>query len=660
MTLVTVDLGKPEAEGVLPDDTRVGFQPTRRRYAGTTVVLPKAFSVVPVGGVAVVELSPTGADWCWRITEYAGQAGIIRHVAVPDADSADYVDLIDVDPATLAPAAEPVAAWWAVAEGMAVSGADAVEAAEAATAAKVSAEAARDTTVAALPSKQDKSTLDADVAAKASTPGTALATALSASIAAQVDAENAAKRAGLKLHADYVGTQREGAPGMIVGALLQYNSKSAAAVDLGTATLTVTGPHYVTTVAPHGLVVGERIRFGAGTLPATVSVGTNYYVMTVVSATVVQLYREGIPGTRLQWTTDGSAPLYKWPLATSFAASRDTGLLNPAFRFANAPAIQSSATAPYRDWAKANPAALTYAPGTLAGPSLTLETIITGKTVDLLLVNNIGYSTRIWVDGRLAITLTPTDFTTAGISASTGLGRLGISFTAKAQRKIGVEVMQGNVAGVEYLDAEPPLFPTDQRGARTMIQGDSFTEGGSAGLTGMPYVTWLQKLLGWNDVWRSGSGSTGYVTAGTRTALIGRWQNDIVAQAPDRLILAHGINDTVATSQAVATAAATIIDGTLAALPATEIVVVGPFSSKGKDYAPGYLADHDAALRDVAKARGLQFISPLGEEWITGNGNISAPTGNGNADVYISADGTHPTPAGHEYLGWRLAGHLSG
>lgn len=66
----------------------------------------------------------------------------------------------------------------------------------------------------------------------------------------------------------------------------------------------------------------------------------------------------------------------------------------------------------------------------------------------------------------------------------------------------------------------------------------------------------------------------------------------------------------------------------------------------------------DTALAALAAARGLRYISPIAEGWITGNGKVGATTGNGNADIYISSDGTHPSNAGHEYLAWRLAGHL--
>ena len=47
-----------------------------------------------------------------------------------------------------------------------------------------------------------------------------------------------------------------------------------------------------------------------------------------------------------------------------------------------------------------------------------------------------------------------------------------------------------------------------------------------------------------------------------------------------------------------------------------------------------------------------------GRGWQTGTGKLDAPHGDGNADIYISADGTHPTLAGCAYLGEVLASNL--
>jgi lysophospholipase L1-like esterase len=44
-----------------------------------------------------------------------------------------------------------------------------------------------------------------------------------------------------------------------------------------------------------------------------------------------------------------------------------------------------------------------------------------------------------------------------------------------------------------------------------------------------------------------------------------------------------------------------------------------------------------------------------GQGWQTGTGTVAHPKGDGNGDLYVSADGTHPTEAGSVYLGTRLA-----
>ena len=71
-----------------------------------------------VGGEALLHLAPTGAGWCWQIIERTPH-GKTRYVLVPDSVATlDYADLVDVDPLTLDPTAEPEAAWWAVVESL--------------------------------------------------------------------------------------------------------------------------------------------------------------------------------------------------------------------------------------------------------------------------------------------------------------------------------------------------------------------------------------------------------------------------------------------------------------------------------------------------------------------------------------------------------------
>ena len=71
-----------------------------------------------VAGEALLRLAPTGAGWCWQIIERTPR-GKTRYVLVPDSVATlDYADLVDVDPTTLDPSAEPEAAWWAAIEGI--------------------------------------------------------------------------------------------------------------------------------------------------------------------------------------------------------------------------------------------------------------------------------------------------------------------------------------------------------------------------------------------------------------------------------------------------------------------------------------------------------------------------------------------------------------
>jgi hypothetical protein len=54
----------------------------------------------------------------------------------------------------------------------------------------------------------------------------------------------------------------------------------------------------------------------------------------------------------------------------------------------------------------------------------------------------------------------------------------------------------------------------------------------------------------------------------------------------------------------------------------------------------------------------LYFVSSA--SWFTGNGNVAAPTGNGNSDIYGSSDGVHPTDWGNQYIAQQVANALRG
>lgn len=91
---------------------RLWFAKHGRELDGPEVVAADPWSdefSVPVRGTLIEVTLATGY---WRIREQIDN-GKTRYVRVPDsASSIDYADLVDVDPETLDPLAEPEAAWW--------------------------------------------------------------------------------------------------------------------------------------------------------------------------------------------------------------------------------------------------------------------------------------------------------------------------------------------------------------------------------------------------------------------------------------------------------------------------------------------------------------------------------------------------------------------
>ena len=214
------------------------------------------------------------------------------------------------------------------------------------------------------------------------------------------------------------------------------------------------------------------------------------------------------------------------------------------------------------------------------------------------------------------------------------------------------------------------ISPTDtiwrssrQLGPRMIVMGDSYTEGTGANLgEGFPAV--LGRVLGLEDTWQSGSGSTGYL-ANAYPGVHGRYTfrqrvaTDIIAYNPQIVVICGGIND-VASDAAQAAAlqaeAALLYRQILGSLPNCRLYVCGPWRP------PAANNSNTAAVRTalqaaVASVPGVTFIDVA--SYFTGTGYIGAPAGNGNSDYYIGDDRVHPTAEGHIYIGTRLAGDFA-
>ena len=108
MTLVHISLSAPSVTGEVPVvRAALVWQPWIRRLEGDTTVLPLPIRLPLVDGEGEIELEPG----FWKVTErIARQAPVNRWVQVPTGATAEYADLVEIDPDTLDDA-PPAVAW---------------------------------------------------------------------------------------------------------------------------------------------------------------------------------------------------------------------------------------------------------------------------------------------------------------------------------------------------------------------------------------------------------------------------------------------------------------------------------------------------------------------------------------------------------------------
>lgn len=267
---------------------------------------------------------------------------------------------------------------------------------------------------------------------------------------------------------------------------------------------------------------------------------------------------------------------------------------------------------------------------------------------------------RIMVDGQYA-TAAPQ----AGRNAADGANyRVKISFASRAVRRIRIELAYMPFGGLDVGPNDTVWLPPAPR-RRAMILSDSYGVG--TGAAGYVDAFWqpLAQILGWDDPWPNAENSTGYLnpggggkeTFGTRLAAT------VVPYSPDVLVIWGGMNDTTTvnaayTTSALGAACTALYTAIASALPNCLLYVIGAPQPSGT--VPSPLSGANAAILAAASAHAFVrgVVDPTG--WITGTGKVGSTTGTGNADLYTSSDGLHPSSAGHAYLGQRIASALIG
>ncbi|MFZ3471473.1 SGNH/GDSL hydrolase family protein [Streptomyces sp. 2.9] len=265
---------------------------------------------------------------------------------------------------------------------------------------------------------------------------------------------------------------------------------------------------------------------------------------------------------------------------------------------------------------------------------------------------------RLSIDGRKV-----SDLAQPAGGTSAGSGHLiTIDLGSAAPRTIRLDVTTMPFGGI-CLPPSANMWRVPLQGGRLAVLGDSISDG-SAHNSGGGTGTWVQRaarLLGTTDVWEQGRGGTGYVNPGTTANFGTRAPADIVAWAPDRLIVFGGYNDVAGNDQAVIKAAATALYGQITqGLPACETYVIGCWAPTGTP-APSIVAT-DETLRSAAAGAGLPFVSPVTGTIYAATGQAVATHGpwitTGSAPIYVGTDLVHPTDLGHFYLSRRIVNSL--
>lgn len=263
----------------------------------------------------------------------------------------------------------------------------------------------------------------------------------------------------------------------------------------------------------------------------------------------------------------------------------------------------------------------------------------------------------VWIDGRPTVANfvrdgSPSTTTMRGILIDgIGAGRHLIRLTLQSMDWRSVAVPAG-VTVTKTTDVRKKLF----------ILGDSWIEGGTEA---SPHATWphaiapsLARMFGPTvEVFFGGQGSTGYTTTpgAPKTAFGNTDRVSAVTSVAPNYLLVWGTQNDDANFASVQAAATAMFSAVATALPACEIILVGAASTRYD--ISGNRRDSTAALRAAAAAApnviGGYVIAPHMENWMTGNGNIATPDGNGIADMAMAADGNHPTVFGAAYVARR-------
>lgn len=220
------------------------------------------------------------------------------------------------------------------------------------------------------------------------------------------------------------------------------------------------------------------------------------------------------------------------------------------------------------------------------------------------------------------------------------------------------------VGALTFSAADSVWAPVASSAIRAIMFGDSYTEGYLLPYQFTGFSNQLGYLMGWEDCWISGVGSTGYIRKTGGSTLTWRERiTDITQNSPDVVVIMGSINDAIvsATAAQVQAEASLFYQQLTAALPNVPIFVAGTQITQPARALSSTLNQLALDMNNAIKAAIAPFpncywieMNAASDLWITGSGTSVSPVGDGNADRFVLSDQTHPTQVGHDFLARRL------
>jgi hypothetical protein len=250
------------------------------------------------------------------------------------------------------------------------------------------------------------------------------------------------------------------------------------------------------------------------------------------------------------------------------------------------------------------------------GSNIVDFSVIFSGTVLVFAIKDLNTSMLVKVNDQY-VSLTPT---ATGSTGSTTY--LSITFQA-AVTGVRIDILCSDIFGAMSFwgmytgSLTDTLEPAEIRGPRIIVLGDSITAATGAAHQALGFVGVFAEYLGWDDVWPSGIGGTGMLTAASQ-AYIARLATDVFPYAPDEVIIAGFQNDNGQKTSDIAAAASALIAAIHQNLPTCRITFFGPYTPIGSGYqfgnnAPngtGYVATRAGLAQATANDPLVRWIDP--------------------------------------------------